>query len=203
MLSVTVAASALAPSKAAAPRPLCGHQLSVRRRGGVGAVSSAPYDIEEPAAEPKDVRSIQAPCRSDISLRRRRMSEIEALLEELSPLADRGADAGSPEGATGGALGNAAARLRAPPTCRRWPRTRSPRWALPGRARAARVIDSFPRCVPGVQVAVADDSPIRENISHAGCWQISRRTPPETRDDDAAAGPDLRGRVGGGGGLSD
>ena len=166
-----------------------------------GAESSAPYDIEEPpapAAEPtKDVAALKSKLFAACAAADRGFAaspadraDIEALLDELSPL--------SPieEPTRGIAEGAADAPLR---KCWRLVYTSAsdvstlaanPLASLGGIYQDARelpvvtnVIDSFPRCVPASptrSLGVADDSPIREKISHAGCWRISRRTPPRS-----------------------
>ena len=64
MLSVTVAASALAPltKRLGTPARIVVVSSAYDVEGGeAGAVSSAPYDIEEPAAEPtKDVAALKS-----------------------------------------------------------------------------------------------------------------------------------------------
>ena len=159
LLSVAVAAGALAPlTKRGTPGRIVAVSRRTTSRGRRSR--SAPYDIEEPAAEPtktwqRSNPSSSQPAAADaVSLRRRRIDRDRgAPRRAVAALADRGADAGS----RGGRGRRAAAEMlatrlpRAPPTCRRWPRTRSPRWRhLPGRARVTgrvNVIDSFPRCV--------------------------------------------------------
>ena len=95
MLSVTVAASALAPLTKRLGTP--GRFVVVRSSSydvEGGAESSAPYDIEEPAAEPtKDVAALKSKLFAACAAADRGFAaspadraEIEALLDELSPL---------------------------------------------------------------------------------------------------------------------
>jgi hypothetical protein len=95
MLSVTVAASALAPLTKRLGTP--GRFVVVRSSSydvEGGAESSAPYDIEEPAAEPaKDVAALKCKLFAACAAADRGFAaspadreEIEALLDELSPL---------------------------------------------------------------------------------------------------------------------
>ena len=186
MLSVTVAASALAPltKRLGTPGRFVVVSSAYDVEGGeAGAVSSAPYDIEEPAAEPtKDVAALKSKLFAACAAADRGFAaspadraEIEALLDELSPL--------SPieEPTRGIAEGAADAPLR---KCWRLVYTSAsdvstlaanPLASLGGIYQDARelpvvvnVIDSFPRCVsasPTRSLDVADDSPIRENIS--------------------------------------
>jgi len=95
MLSVTVAASALAPLTKRLGTP--GRFVVVRSSSydvEGGAESSAPYDIEEPAAEPtKDVAALKSKLFAACAAADRGFAaspadrdEIEVLLDELSPL---------------------------------------------------------------------------------------------------------------------
>ena len=97
MLSVTVAASALAPltKRLGTPGRFVVVSSAYDVEGGeAGAVSSAPYDIEEPAAEPpKDVAALKSKLFAACAAADRGFAaspadraEIEALLDELSPL---------------------------------------------------------------------------------------------------------------------
>ena len=97
MLSVTVAASALAPltKRLGTPARIVVVSSAYDVEGGeAGAVSSAPYDIEEPAAEPpKDVAALKSKLFAACAAADRGFAaspadraEIEALLDELSPL---------------------------------------------------------------------------------------------------------------------
>ena len=186
LLLVAVAASALAPltKRLGTPARIVVVSSAYDVEGGeAGAVSSAPYDIEEPAAEPpKDVAALKSKLFAACAAADRGFAaspadraEIEALLDELSPL--------SPieEPTRGLAEGAADAPLR---KCWRLVYTSAsdvstlaanPLASLGGIYQDARelpvvtnVIDSFPRCVPASptrSLDVADDSPIRESIS--------------------------------------
>ena len=151
-----------------------------------GAESSAPYGIEDPpaaaAAPTKDVAALKSKLFAACAAADRGFAaspadrqEIEALLDELSPLSP------TDEPTRGLAEGAADAPLR---KCWRLVYTSAsdvstlaanPLASLGGIYQDARelpvvvnVIDSFPRCVsasPTRSLDVADDSPIRENIS--------------------------------------
>ena len=171
-----------------------------------GAESSAPYDIEEPApaAEPaKDVAALKSKLFAACAAADRGFAaspadraEIEALLDELSPL--------SPieEPTRGIAEGAADAPLR---KCWRLVYTSAsdvstlaanPLASLGGIYQDARelpvvvnVIDSFPRCV---SASPRLRGPLASPTTHP--TQVAGKSPPrrrlETRDDDAAARPD-------------
>ena len=96
LLLVAVAAGALAPlTKRGTPARIVVVSSAYDVEGGeAGAVSSAPYDIEEPAAEPpKDVAALKSKLFAACAAADRGFAaspadraEIEALLDELSPL---------------------------------------------------------------------------------------------------------------------
>ena len=97
LLLVAVAASALAPltKRLGTPARIVVVSSAYDVEGGeAGAVSSAPYDIEEPAAEPpKDVAALKSKLFAACAAADRGFAaspadraEIEALLDELSPL---------------------------------------------------------------------------------------------------------------------
>ena len=97
LLLVAVAASALAPltKRLGTPARIVVVSSAFDVEGGeAGAVSSAPYDIEEPAAEPpKDVAALKSKLFAACAAADRGFAaspadraEIEALLDELSPL---------------------------------------------------------------------------------------------------------------------
>ena len=159
-----------------------------------GAESSAPYDIEEPAAEPaKDVAALKSKLFAACAAADRGFAaspadreEIEALLDELSPL--------SPieEPTRGIAEGAADAPLR---KCWRLVYTSAsdvstlaanPLASLGGIYQDARelpvvvnVIDSFPRCVPASPrgpLASPTTHPFERISPDAGCWRTSPRT---------------------------
>ena len=163
-----------------------------------GAESSAPYDIEEPApaAEPtKDVAALKSKLFAACAAADRGFAaspadraEIEALLDELSPL--------SPieEPTRGLAEGAADAPLR---KCWRLVYTSAsdvstlaanPLASLGGIYQDARelpvvvnVIDSFPRCVSASLRGplTSPTTHLFETISpDAGCWRTCPRTPP-------------------------
>ena len=201
LLSVTVAASALAPLTKRLGTPgrfVAARSSSYDVEGG--AESSAPYDIEEPApaAEPaKDVAALKSKLFAACAAADRGFAaspadreEIEALLDELSPL--------SPieEPTRGIAEGAADAPLR---KCWRLVYTSAsdvstlaanPLASLGGIYQDARelpvvvnVIDSFPRCVsasPRLRGPLASPTthPFERISPDAGCWRTSPRTPP-------------------------
>ena len=166
-----------------------------------GDTSSAPYDIEEPPApddEPtKDVAALKSKLFAACAAADRGFAaspadraEIEALLDELSPL--------SPieEPTRGIAEGAADAPLR---KCWRLVYTSAsdvstlaanPLASLGGIYQDARelpvvtnVIDSFPRCVPASPrlrgpLASPTTHPFERISPDAGCWRTSPRTPP-------------------------
>ena len=215
MLSVTIAASALAPltKRLGTPARIVVVSSAYDVEGGeAGAVSSAPYDIEEPAAEPpKDVAALKSKLFAACAAADRGFAaspadraEIEALLDELSPL--------SPieEPTRGIADGAADAPLR---KCWRLVYTSAsdvstlaanPLASLGGIYQDARelpvvtnVIDSFPRCVPASpRLRGPLASPTTHPFERIYPTQVAGKSPAgrrlETRDDDAAAGPDSR-----------
>ena len=214
MVSVTVAASALAPltKRLGTPGRFVVVSSAYDVEGGeAGAVSSAPYDIEEPAAEPKDVAALKSKLFAACAAADRGFAaspadraEIEALLDELSPL--------SPieEPTRGLAEGAADAPLR---KCWRLVYTSAsdvstlaanPLASLGGIYQDARelpvvtnVIDSFPRCVPASpRLRGPLASPTTHPFERIYPTQVAGKSPAgrrlETRDDDAAAGPDSR-----------
>ena len=163
-----------------------------------GAESSAPYDIEEPAAEPtKDVAALKSKLFAACAAADRGFAaspadreEIEALLDELSPLSP------TDEPTRGLAEGAADAPLR---KCWRLVYTSAsdvstlaanPLASLGGIYQDARelpvvtnVIDSFPRCVPASPrlrgpLASPTTHPFERISPDAGCWRTSPRTPP-------------------------
>ena len=197
MLSVTVAASALAPLTKRLGTP--GRFVVVRSSSydvEGGAESSAPYDIEEPAAEPtKDVAALKSKLFAACAAADRGFAaspadraEIEALLDELSPLSP------TDEPTRGLAEGAADAPLR---KCWRLVYTSAsdvstlaanPLASLGGIYQDARelpvvvnVIDSFPRCVPAsprLPLTSPTTHPFERISPDAGCWRTCPRTPP-------------------------
>ena len=167
-----------------------------------GAESSAPYDIEEPApaAEPtKDVAALKSKLFAACAAADRGFAaspadreEIEALLDELSPLSP------TDEPTRGLAEGAADAPLR---KCWRLVYTSAsdvstlaanPLASLGGIYQDARelpvvvnVIDSFPRCVSASPrrrgpLASPTTHPFERISPDAGCWRTSPRTPPRS-----------------------
>ena len=164
-----------------------------------GAESSAPYDIEEPpaaaAAPTKDVAALKSKLFAACAAADRGFAaspadrqEIEALLDELSPLSP------TDEPTRGLAEGAADAPLR---KCWRLVYTSAsdvstlaanPLASLGGIYQDARelpvvtnVIDSFPRCVPASLRGplTSPTTHLFETISpDAGCWRTCPRTPP-------------------------
>ena len=163
-----------------------------------GAESSAPYDIEEPAAEPtKDVAALKSKLFAACAAADRGFAaspadreEIEALLDELSPLSP------TDEPTRGLAEGAADAPLR---KCWRLVYTSAsdvstlaanPLASLGGIYQDARelpvvvnVIDSFPRCVPASPrlrgpLTSPTTHPCERISPDAGCWRTCPRTPP-------------------------
>ena len=175
-----------------------------------GAESSAPYDIEEPApaAEPaKDVAALKSKLFAACAAADRGFAaspadraEIEALLDELSPLSP------TEEPTRGIAEGAADAPLR---KCWRLVYTSAsdvstlaanPLASLGGIYQDARelpvvtnVIDSFPRCV-SASPRLPLTSPTTHPFERISPTQVAGEPPPrrrlEARDDDAAARPD-------------
>ena len=209
LLLVAGGTFALAPlTKRGTPGRLVAVSSAYDVEGGEGAVSSAPYDIEEPAEEEtKDVAALKSKLFAACAAADRGFAaspadreEIEAFLDELSPL--------SPieEPTRGIAEGAADAPLR---KCWRLVYTSAsdvstlaanPLASLGGIYQDARelpvvvnVIDSFPRCVsasPRLPLA----SPTIHPCERIYPTQVAGEPPPgrrlEARDDDAAARPD-------------
>ena len=164
-----------------------------------GAESSAPYDIEEPpaaaAAPTKDVAALKSKLFAACAAADRGFAaspadrqEIEALLDELSPLSP------TDEPTRGLAEGAADAPLR---KCWRLVYTSAsdvstlaanPLASLGGIYQDARelpvvvnVIDSFPRCVSAslrLPLTSPTTHPFERISPDAGCWRTSPRTPP-------------------------
>ena len=201
LLSVTVAASALVPLTKRLGTP--GRIVAVRSAYDIegGDTSSAPYDIEEPApTEPtKDVAALKSKLFAACAAADRGFAaspadraEIEALLDELSPLSP------TDEPTRGLAEGAADAPLR---KCWRLVYTSAsdvstlaanPLASLGGIYQDARelpvvvnVIDSFPRCVPASPrlrgpLTSPTTHPCERISPDAGCWRTSPRTPPRS-----------------------